>query len=528
MATLISIDLAHEAELRLGRLTIRPGVRQVVDEAGAAEILEPRVMQVLVALAREPGRILSRDDLIELCWDGRIVGEDAINRVISRLRRVAEGIGAGVFRIETITKVGYRLVQLEADAPDTGADPTPLPPHMPERPAPPAVSRRGLIAGGVALAGAALGGGLWWRGRVTDAPPPPSDPVAVLIEEGRDAMRQAEPQSIAQAVGLLRRAVELAPRSAEAWGLLATAYAGQMFGRPSGGVEESRMRAEAAIARASALDPNNPDVAVARGMMLPKRGAWAEADRIYGAALARHPKSIDLLFAYGMRLSMVGRMRESAVLSDRAAALLAKPTPIHSFYHALALWGAGRLDEADRAIAQAMELFPLHYAVWFTRYFLYLYSGRADRALAMGADVENRPRGIPTWNFEMVQAVAKAMMSRAPADVDAAMAINMEAARRGAGFAENTIQFASALGRLDQAFAVADAYLFGRGFEVSERRFSEIQGVYTRFSDRRTTALFAPSTAAMRGDPRFERLVEEIGLTRYWREAGIVPDYRAG
>jgi tetratricopeptide (TPR) repeat protein len=53
---------------------------------------------------------LTRDDLAFSCWEGRIVGDDAINRTLSRLRRVAEGIGADAFRIETLSKVGYRLV----------------------------------------------------------------------------------------------------------------------------------------------------------------------------------------------------------------------------------------------------------------------------------------------------------------------------------------------------------------------------------------------------------------------------------
>ncbi|MDF7777621.1 winged helix-turn-helix domain-containing protein, partial [Sphingomonas sp. AOB5] len=121
------IDLAHEPELRLGRLAVRPALRQIARDAhdgvgGAEEVVEPRVMQVLVALAREPGAILSREDLTASCWEGRVVGEDAINRVISRLRRVAEGIDEGDFRIETITKVGYRLIPAEG-----AATPAPLP-----------------------------------------------------------------------------------------------------------------------------------------------------------------------------------------------------------------------------------------------------------------------------------------------------------------------------------------------------------------------------------------------------------------
>ena len=54
--------------------------------------------------------IVTRDELTERCWDGRIVGDDALNRALSRIRHVAAGIGDGSFKAETIAKVGYRLV----------------------------------------------------------------------------------------------------------------------------------------------------------------------------------------------------------------------------------------------------------------------------------------------------------------------------------------------------------------------------------------------------------------------------------
>ena len=104
------VVLAREPAVQLGPLTIEPAMRRVARNDGAEAFLEPRVMQALVALLRADGGILSRDDLLALAWGGVVVGEDAINRVIARLRRLSEGAGAGVFRIETITKVGYRLV----------------------------------------------------------------------------------------------------------------------------------------------------------------------------------------------------------------------------------------------------------------------------------------------------------------------------------------------------------------------------------------------------------------------------------
>ncbi len=112
------IDLAREGPIHLGALSVEPGLRRVANDDGREAILEPRVMQVLVALIRADGRIVSRDELAASCWHGVVVGEDALNRVIGRLRRMLDQVGAAA-RLETITKVGYRLVvpaQTEAPA----------------------------------------------------------------------------------------------------------------------------------------------------------------------------------------------------------------------------------------------------------------------------------------------------------------------------------------------------------------------------------------------------------------------------
>ena len=110
MADTARIDLATATPFRIGALCVEPALRQVSTTATDAETLEPRVMLVLVALARAEGGIVSRDQLIEQCWDSRIVGDDSINRVISRLRKLAGVHGDALFSIETISKVGYRLV----------------------------------------------------------------------------------------------------------------------------------------------------------------------------------------------------------------------------------------------------------------------------------------------------------------------------------------------------------------------------------------------------------------------------------
>jgi DNA-binding winged helix-turn-helix (wHTH) protein len=104
------IRLAREPDFRLGGLKVRPSLCEV-EAHGRRRRLEPRVMQVLVALARADGRVVSRDGLIDSCWGGRIVGEDAINRCIGKLRRLAEAFDGG-FAIATVPRIGYRLTRL--------------------------------------------------------------------------------------------------------------------------------------------------------------------------------------------------------------------------------------------------------------------------------------------------------------------------------------------------------------------------------------------------------------------------------
>ena len=73
--------------------------------------LEPKVAQVLIALATARSEVVSRDRLIEQCWDGRIVGDDALNRCIVALRHLAKEFSPEPFAIETVPRVGYCLIE---------------------------------------------------------------------------------------------------------------------------------------------------------------------------------------------------------------------------------------------------------------------------------------------------------------------------------------------------------------------------------------------------------------------------------
>ena len=97
--------LGHRQSFFVGRAEIRPATCEVIGPGGRAEV-QPKVMQVLVALAEAGGETVTRDDLVARCWNGRVVGEDSINRAILGIRKLAAGVGGGSFTLKTIPKVG--------------------------------------------------------------------------------------------------------------------------------------------------------------------------------------------------------------------------------------------------------------------------------------------------------------------------------------------------------------------------------------------------------------------------------------
>jgi TolB-like protein/DNA-binding winged helix-turn-helix (wHTH) protein/tetratricopeptide (TPR) repeat protein len=103
------IDLADEPDFDLGRARVQPATRGITVDGEHRE-LQPRVMQVLIALAKANGGVVSRDRLIEQCWDGRIVGDDALNRCVQSLRQLAREFAPEPFTIETVPRVGHRVV----------------------------------------------------------------------------------------------------------------------------------------------------------------------------------------------------------------------------------------------------------------------------------------------------------------------------------------------------------------------------------------------------------------------------------
>src|SRR6185295_10731329 len=101
----------------LNRVTYRDQTVQV----------EPKIMQVLVALVESAGQVVTRDELMSRVWNGVFVTDDALHRAIRELRRLFDDDSEQPRVIETIRKRGYRLIA-RVDGPAPPALPA-LPAH---------------------------------------------------------------------------------------------------------------------------------------------------------------------------------------------------------------------------------------------------------------------------------------------------------------------------------------------------------------------------------------------------------------
>jgi TolB-like protein len=106
----VSINLAREPDFGIVGLSISPQECKV-EANDVTTRVEPKVMEVLVVLARAQGENVTRDQLISACWEGRVVSEDAITRILSKARKIGTLTNPPAFQIESRPKIGVRLVQ---------------------------------------------------------------------------------------------------------------------------------------------------------------------------------------------------------------------------------------------------------------------------------------------------------------------------------------------------------------------------------------------------------------------------------
>ncbi len=71
----------------LGDWRVEPRRNRIVHATGRTRSLDPRLIDVLIALASQPGAVLTRDELMARVWQDTFVSENSLSQAVSRLRR---------------------------------------------------------------------------------------------------------------------------------------------------------------------------------------------------------------------------------------------------------------------------------------------------------------------------------------------------------------------------------------------------------------------------------------------------------
>lgn len=432
-------------------------------------------MQLLVELSRKAGRVVSRREIFERCWGSAPVGDDSLNRIVRELRKTLSMADGGTVLIETIPGAGYTLR---------------------------------LCAG---------------RAKPKEAF---NNDVDQAIQEALDSVRHGLPEPDHLRIEMLRRAVLLDSANPAAWGMLAllSRYAAE-YSQP-GDVADFVAQCQTSARKALRIDPQQPYALVALATVAPIFGRWLDArtrlERILHAAPDEFVANHELVIVD----MSTGRVRAALTRTNRLIA--ADPLAACLIYKGIyQRWSAGDLLGMDHLGERGIHLWPTHAAIWTARLWTLAFTGRIEAAREMLQDQAVRPE-IPQPTLELLRIVIAAAASGASDEVERAAMAARRAAAKGPARAITALFALGLLHRVDDAFAVADAYYLREGSGPVPVRHTAGEPSINDQHRRLTQILFTPACAEMRDDSRFATLCERAGLAAYWEQTGLKPDFLVG
>jgi len=128
--------------------------------------VRPLLMDLLLRLAAEPGAVVRRETLLEEVWPRRMVNDEVLSRAMAELRGILGDEVKNARYVETLPKIGYRLV---APISDLAASSTAGGMPAASR-APPPRKRRLAVSGVVIAALLAVAAGAWFLHAGVPAP----------------------------------------------------------------------------------------------------------------------------------------------------------------------------------------------------------------------------------------------------------------------------------------------------------------------------------------------------------------------
>lgn len=310
--------------------------------AGQIVSLAPKAHDVLVALVRRAGTLVTKSELLDLIWRDVSVEEGVLSVYISALRKSLGDSGETATYIETVRRAGYRF----------SAN----------------VRRRAVAVEPLSMK---------WPIGVLPARPE----VSELIGRGRTCLLSASRSEISRAVEAFRSAIELDPEYAAAHAGLAVAHCAEAELRLAA-PEVAYSSARAAALRALAMDASNADAQVALGtVVFLSDWNWNGARRSLERALELNADHIEGSLLYGRLLEALGYLDEGLAAKQRVLERDPSSATVH-LQIALSYWNQRRYDDMIAWATRSLELDPHHLLAREYLAGAYLKKGDLDRHMA--------------------------------------------------------------------------------------------------------------------------------------------------
>jgi len=453
-----------QSSVLIAELAVRPNERIFSGPKGSTSV-EPLVMALFLELSSRAGALVTRRELFDRLWGSVAVGDDNLNRLVALLRRTLNDLGVTSLRIETVPATGYFL-RLEAG------------------------------------------------GRSQD--------VRQAISEARDSWKLGMPEPDLLRIALLERAGQMDTQDAEVFGLSALLHRhAAEYADPEQAASHVQS-CDTAARRALEIDPEQVEALTALVSVAPLYGQWFDASRRLYELCANHPghpvpeNDLSIVEMATGQVLAAKRRRDRLLAADPLTAQFC----YKSVYHH---WSVEDHVGMDHLADSAMQLWPLHPAVWTVRFWTFAYTGRFGAAQAVLA---RRPPQIPEPMVAFLRRAATAAESGETAAHDEVAAQASSLVSKGPAHAIAALFALSLIGRTDDVFEVAKRYYLHDGQGPVPLQALAGSPKLNEQHRRLTQVLFTPVFAALRQDRRFEELCGGIGLTAFWEQSEITPDYQ--
>ena len=300
---------------RFGDFTLDVRERRLLAGREAVR-LSPKAFDVLATLVQQPGRLVTKEELLARVWPESFVEEGILTVHMSALRKALGDDRRPSSHIETVARSGYRFIG-SVTRDETEDEPSRLT----------AVSR----------------------------------PVELyeFVGRGRSHLMSGSYFELPHAVEAFRAAVAIDPTYAPAHAGLARARCAQA-GLRMVPHQEAFSEAKASALRALAMDSASADAQLALGSVLfLSEWDWAAAERSLRRALEINPDSTEGLLQYGSLQEALGRLDEGLRFKQQALARDPR-SPLVLVQIAVSYWYQRKYDDTLSWAKRALEIDPKH------------------------------------------------------------------------------------------------------------------------------------------------------------------------